>query len=702
MPRDDLIRVRRDTAADWSSVNPVLDEGEPGLELDSGQVKYGDGVTAWNDLPYSGGGEGGFTTWSTLTGKPATFPPSPHQHVAADVTDLAPVATSGSYADLDGAPAIPDSPDDVGAAPAVHGHAVTDVTGLQTALDGKADASAIPTTAAEVGADPAGSAAAAQTAAATYTDQQVATRETPAGAQAKADAAVAGHSADTTGVHGIPDTALLETTAGAQGKADAAVNAHEAAADPHPQYETSAEAAAKVSAHAGTTTGVHGIADTAALETQDGAQAKADAAEAAIRADRGQPGGFASLDPTGLVPSAQIPPIATTETFTVNTEAAMLALNAQRGDIAIRTDLGDAQRGAERFVLAYDDPAVLENWITLGTAGDHVLSVDGRTGVIDLSDRYDAAGTAAASRTAHEQATDPHPQYDTAAEAQARVDAHAGDTTDVHGIPDTSVLETQAGAQAKADAAETAAGTYTDQQVATREPSGTAAAAVEAHRADTTAVHGIPDTSALLDTADVGAPSGVAPLDADSRLPEAHVRPRLAATAPTITDWNAVTETGWAKAGTTTTTATNAPSVGTFIGITLVLSQDHMVQEVRRLQNGGVTAGTETFCYRRVKDLGTWGPWSRVRVTESEMDARYVRDADVGAASGVAPLGADSKVPAANLPDPTPGPTGPAGVQVVSHGTDANVARPAGVPVVMWVGTVKPNNGLAYDWWYNG
>lgn len=47
-----------------------------------------------------------------------------------------------------------------------------------------------------------------------------------------------------------------------------------------------------------------------------------------------------------------------------------------------------------------------------------------------------------------------------------QVDAHAALITGVHGIADTSVLETDAGAQAKADAAEAAAGAYTDGEVA--------------------------------------------------------------------------------------------------------------------------------------------------------------------------------------------------------------------------------------------
>lgn len=47
-------RLRRDTAANWTSINPVLALGEPGLETNTRRVKYGDGTTAWNSLAYSG------------------------------------------------------------------------------------------------------------------------------------------------------------------------------------------------------------------------------------------------------------------------------------------------------------------------------------------------------------------------------------------------------------------------------------------------------------------------------------------------------------------------------------------------------------------------------------------------------------------------------------------------------------------------
>lgn len=45
-------KLRRDTAANWTAVNPVLLEGEPGYERDTQRLKMGDGATAWNALAY--------------------------------------------------------------------------------------------------------------------------------------------------------------------------------------------------------------------------------------------------------------------------------------------------------------------------------------------------------------------------------------------------------------------------------------------------------------------------------------------------------------------------------------------------------------------------------------------------------------------------------------------------------------------------
>lgn len=46
------IQFRRDTKARWTEVNPVLMEGEIGLETDTHNIKMGDGTHAWNNLEY--------------------------------------------------------------------------------------------------------------------------------------------------------------------------------------------------------------------------------------------------------------------------------------------------------------------------------------------------------------------------------------------------------------------------------------------------------------------------------------------------------------------------------------------------------------------------------------------------------------------------------------------------------------------------
>lgn len=63
----------------------------------------------------SGGGGGGSSAWDDITGKPSTFPPSSHTHAISD--------TTGLQTALDGKAA------------STHSHAISDVTGLQAALD---------------------------------------------------------------------------------------------------------------------------------------------------------------------------------------------------------------------------------------------------------------------------------------------------------------------------------------------------------------------------------------------------------------------------------------------------------------------------------------------------------------------------------------------------------------------------------------
>jgi hypothetical protein len=55
MPAQTVIKLRRDTAANWTSGNPTLAAGEIAFETDTNKIKVGDGSTAWTSLDYASG-----------------------------------------------------------------------------------------------------------------------------------------------------------------------------------------------------------------------------------------------------------------------------------------------------------------------------------------------------------------------------------------------------------------------------------------------------------------------------------------------------------------------------------------------------------------------------------------------------------------------------------------------------------------------
>ena len=48
----DKIQIRRDTASNWTSVNPTLASGELGIETDTTRMKVGTGSGTWTSLAY--------------------------------------------------------------------------------------------------------------------------------------------------------------------------------------------------------------------------------------------------------------------------------------------------------------------------------------------------------------------------------------------------------------------------------------------------------------------------------------------------------------------------------------------------------------------------------------------------------------------------------------------------------------------------
>lgn len=80
---------------------------------------------------------------------------------------------------------------------------------------------------------------------------------------------------------------------------------------------------------------------------------------AALQAMYDIAGGVAAIGVDGKINNAVLPAIAITDTYVVATQSAMLALDAQTGDVAVRTDL------SKSFILQGADPTQLAGWVEL-------------------------------------------------------------------------------------------------------------------------------------------------------------------------------------------------------------------------------------------------------------------------------------------------------------------------------------------------
>ncbi|MEB1529900.1 tail fiber domain-containing protein [Xanthomonas sp. WHRI 7945] len=107
---------------------------------------------------------------------------------------------------------------------------------------------------------------------------------------------------------------------------------------------------------------------------------RADArADARIAAQKGQPNGLASLGADLKIPSAQLPALAITETYVVASEAAQLALSAQEGDVAVRTDIDT------NYIRNAGATGTMADWTELLTPAAPVQSVNGMTGNVTVT-----------------------------------------------------------------------------------------------------------------------------------------------------------------------------------------------------------------------------------------------------------------------------------------------------------------------------
>lgn len=233
------------------------------------------------------------------------------------------------------------------------------------------------------------------------------------------------------------------------------------------QAELDTEAAARAAAD----TAVQAAAATDATTKADAAQAAAEAASIPLT-QKATADGVATLGPDAKIPSAQLPSLAITSVAVVASEAAMLALAAQEGDVARRTDLGRS------FMLAASPATTLANWVPLSDADTGVATVDGDAGPNVVLPTDGAAGTGT-KRTLGTGATQ----------------AAAGDDTRIVGALQRAGGTMTGPLVLAADG--TAALHPVSKQQLDNATSG-AAANLATHEADTTNVHGITNTANLV------------------------------------------------------------------------------------------------------------------------------------------------------------------------------------------------------------
>jgi hypothetical protein len=192
--------------------------------------------------------------------------------------------------------------------------------------------------------------------------------------------------------------------------------------------------------------------------------------------------GVAGLNSSGQISSAQLPAIAITSVYTVASEAAQLALTAQEGDVAVRTD------ESKSYIKNTGTAGTMADWTLLQTPLDVVLSVNGNTGAVSITPA--SIGAAATSHT--------HAIADTTG-LQTALDGKAA-SSHTHAIADTTGLQTALDAKQDASVNLTTAaaqGTASVRAIAGTGSALTAAASDHSHTGLTVQAAGTASVRAL-------------------------------------------------------------------------------------------------------------------------------------------------------------------------------------------------------------
>lgn len=410
---DVKIQIRNDTKNNWTTQNPVLLKGEMGVETDTRKFKFGDGVSDWKTLEYAS------ATGAIIMNKAPT-PTDSGYDVGAMWIDT---AANKAYLLFNNTTnqavwkqlVTPDDLSDLGAGDMLKSQFANNPKAEQ----GYVNAAIVADTAnATTGTLTAGSKTFNGSANVTVTaDDLGALTAVPSEYVKNTDYGTA----ETGGVVKSTAKGTDTVTIGADGtmtigKASEAVAADTAttlatgrtisvagdATGTSPVFDGSANVTiplvlANSGVVAGTFTKVtvdakgrvtEGVANLTAADIPELTLSKiSDAGTAAAKDFGTAEGNVPVLGAGGKLSEAVIPAIAITDTFVVDSQAAMLALEAQQGDVAVRTDVN------KTFILKVAPATTLANWVELETPTDAVTSVNGLTGAVTLTTSEVAEGS---------------------------------------------------------------------------------------------------------------------------------------------------------------------------------------------------------------------------------------------------------------------------------------------------------------------
>lgn len=410
---DVKIQIRNDTKNNWTTQNPVLLKGEMGVETDTRKFKFGDGVSDWKTLEYAS------ATGAIIMNKAPT-PTDSGYDVGAMWVDT---AANKAYLLFNNTTnqavwkqlVTPDDLSDLGAGDMLKSQFANNPKAEQ----GYVNAAIVADTAnATTGTLTAGSKTFNGSANVTVTaDDLGALTAVPSEYVKNTDYGTA----ETGGVVKSTAKGTDTVTIGADGtmtigKASEAVAADTAttlatgrtisvagdATGTSPVFDGSANVTiplvlANSGVVAGTFTKVtvdakgrvtEGVANLTTADIPELTLSKiSDAGTAAAKDFGTAEGNVPVLGAGGKLSEAVIPAIAITDTFVVDSQAAMLALEAQQGDVAVRTDVN------KTFILKVAPATTLANWVELETPTDAVTSVNGLTGAVTLTTSEVAEGS---------------------------------------------------------------------------------------------------------------------------------------------------------------------------------------------------------------------------------------------------------------------------------------------------------------------